>query len=163
ARDGERRGERRGRRGDPPLLRRLRRAVAVADGVELAGRADAGELSRREQDRRHRRDRHAGADAPAAHRRRAAPRHLDDDAGRRRGGDGSARGARRSPSREGAALVKDVTAGAAYTWDEPSWVPPDERSARKILPADLHVVAYDFGIKRNILAQLRDLGCRVTV
>ncbi|HLU65856.1 MAG TPA: carbamoyl phosphate synthase small subunit, partial [Kofleriaceae bacterium] len=30
-------------------------------------------------------------------------------------------------------------------------------------PADLHVVAYDFGIKRSILYQLRDAGCRATV
>jgi carbamoyl-phosphate synthase small subunit len=30
-------------------------------------------------------------------------------------------------------------------------------------PIEHHVVAYDFGIKQNILRQLRDLGCRVTV
>ena len=40
---------------------------------------------------------------------------------------------------------------------------PGERAGRTVPPADLHVVAYDFGIKRNILHKLRDLGCRVTV
>ncbi len=70
---------------------------------------------------------------------------------------------RRSPSMEGADLVSDVTCRAAYGWDEPTWVPPFERAGRSVPPADLHVVAYDFGIKRNILAKLRDLGARVTV
>ena len=70
---------------------------------------------------------------------------------------------RRSPTMEGADLVQDVTARAAYGWDEPSWLPPGERAGRTVPPADLHVVAYDFGIKRNILHKLRDLGCRVTV
>ena len=70
---------------------------------------------------------------------------------------------RRSPSMEGSDLVRSVTTRTAYGWDEPSWVPPAERGSRKVRDADLHVVAYDFGVKRNILAMLRDLGCRVTV
>ncbi len=72
--------------------------------------------------------------------------------------------ARKSPTMEGRDLVREVTTPKRYTWDDPSWVPPDERSSRTPAPApDLHVVAYDFGIKRNILRNLRDLGCRVTV
>jgi len=70
---------------------------------------------------------------------------------------------RHSPPMEGRDLVAEVTCAAAYTWDQPSWVPPEARAGRKVPPADLHVVAYDFGMKRNILHRLRDVGCRVTV
>ncbi len=69
-----------------------------------------------------------------------------------------------SPGLEGRDLVKEVTCAKPYSWDAPSWVAPDLRSAKAKLPAaELHIVAYDFGIKRNILASLRDVGCRVTV
>jgi carbamoyl-phosphate synthase small subunit len=70
---------------------------------------------------------------------------------------------RRSPGMEGRDLVREVTCPEPYTWDEPSWVPPEERPGRELPPADLHVVAFDFGMKRNILHRLRDHGCRVTV
>jgi carbamoyl-phosphate synthase small subunit len=62
---------------------------------------------------------------------------------------------------EGRDLVRAVTCAAPYTWDQPSWRPPGAAGA--VPPADLHVVAYDFGIKRHILSSLRDLGCRTTV
>jgi carbamoyl-phosphate synthase small subunit len=58
---------------------------------------------------------------------------------------------------EGRNLVDEVTPKAAYTWDRPSW------GLRNPPPADAHVVAYDFGIKRNILCKLRDQGIRTTV
>ena len=70
---------------------------------------------------------------------------------------------RRSPGMEGRDLVREVTCAAPFAWDEPSWVPPEDRPGRHVPPADLHVVAYDFGMKRNILHRLRDHGCRVTV
>lgn len=70
---------------------------------------------------------------------------------------------RRSPGLEGRDLVREVTCKTSYLWNEPSWVPPDLRAGHQIPAVDLHVVAYDFGIKRNILCKLRDLGCRVTV
>jgi carbamoyl-phosphate synthase small subunit len=69
-----------------------------------------------------------------------------------------------SPHIDGQDLVGAVSTPSLYTWEEPSWVPPQERAdAKPPPPIDLHVVAYDFGIKRNILRNLRDLGCRVTV
>jgi carbamoyl-phosphate synthase small subunit len=69
---------------------------------------------------------------------------------------------RRSPGLEGRDLVREVTAPAMYTWDEGSWRhAEDGLGARR--PRDKHVVAYDFGIKRNILRMLVDAGCRVTV
>jgi carbamoyl-phosphate synthase small subunit len=69
---------------------------------------------------------------------------------------------RAAPPMTGLDLVPRVTCATRYTWDEPSWQPPDQ--PRAPLPAaELHVAAYDFGIKRNILRLLRDAGCRVTV
>jgi carbamoyl-phosphate synthase small subunit len=65
--------------------------------------------------------------------------------------------ARTAPSMEGRELVADVTTDASYAWDAPTW------NARDTRAADLHVVAYDFGIKRNILRCLRDVGIRTTV
>jgi carbamoyl-phosphate synthase small subunit len=69
---------------------------------------------------------------------------------------------RSSPVMTGLDLVPRVTCAASYGWDEPSWCAPDV-PRRSLLPAELHVAAYDFGIKRNILRLLRDAGCRVTV
>jgi carbamoyl-phosphate synthase small subunit len=70
---------------------------------------------------------------------------------------------KKSPGLEGRDLVKEVTCASSYTWDTPSWIAPDLRAGKSPRPVDLHIVAYDFGIKRNILASLRDSGCRVTV
>jgi carbamoyl-phosphate synthase small subunit len=62
-----------------------------------------------------------------------------------------------APSMEGRNLVDEVTTAAPYEWDRPSW------GVRSPPPVTLHVVAYDFGIKRNILCKLRDQGIRTTV
>ena len=70
--------------------------------------------------------------------------------------------ARDVPAMEGRDLVREVTCAIAYTWDEPAW---REQPADSTLPggARPHVVAYDLGIKRNILRRLVSSGCRVTV
>jgi carbamoyl-phosphate synthase small subunit len=68
-----------------------------------------------------------------------------------------------SPSMDGLDLVPRVTCAAAYEWNEPTWRALDDGRAVPVPPVDLHVVAYDFGIKENILRQLRDVGARVTV
>ena len=65
---------------------------------------------------------------------------------------------------KGLDLAKEVTTRTAYSWDEGSWrlgVATDEL-APSVGPR-FHVVALDFGVKRNILRILVDLGCRVTV
>ncbi len=67
-----------------------------------------------------------------------------------------------SPEMSGLDLVPQVSCREPYRWDEPSWRAPD-LGGPPPPPAELHVVAYDFGIKRTILRQLRDAGCRVTV
>jgi carbamoyl-phosphate synthase small subunit len=58
----------------------------------------------------------------------------------------------KAPGLVGRDLVKEVTVAEPYVWEDAA------RSDR-----ELEVVAYDFGIKRNILRLLNGLGCRVTV
>jgi carbamoyl-phosphate synthase small subunit len=69
--------------------------------------------------------------------------------------------AKASPGLLGRDLVKEVTCQTGYQWTESLWhrgegygLPPPPRH---------HVVAYDSGVKRNILRHLVALGCRVTV
>ena len=68
------------------------------------------------------------------------------------------------PGLKGMDLAKEVTTPDAYTWAQGSWTLEDELPAAKTaaeLP--VHVVAYDYGVKRNILRMLVDRGCRLTV
>ena len=69
--------------------------------------------------------------------------------------------ARAWPGLVGMDLAKEVTTGQSYTWDQTSWR-WGEGYGRQEHPAR-HVVAIDYGIKRNILRILADHGCRVTV
>jgi carbamoyl-phosphate synthase small subunit len=73
---------------------------------------------------------------------------------------------------DGTDLAKVVSTKSIYEWDcdDPRnhngdpLAQPDEEAAAPRLPApDLHVVAYDFGIKHNILRMLTREACRVTV
>jgi carbamoyl-phosphate synthase small subunit len=64
---------------------------------------------------------------------------------------------------DGLDLVPRVTCDARYEWSEPTWHASDDARAIAPPPIRFHVVAYDFGIKENILRQLRDIGCKVTV
>ncbi|USR77726.1 glutamine-hydrolyzing carbamoyl-phosphate synthase small subunit [Photobacterium damselae] len=68
------------------------------------------------------------------------------------------------PGLSGMDLAKEVTTPETYSWKQGSW------TLENGLPQDLddcelpyHVVAYDFGAKRNILRMLVDRGCRLTV
>jgi len=65
------------------------------------------------------------------------------------------------PGLEGMDLAKDVTCGQSYTWNEAEWV-LGQGYGRQDAPRH-HVVAIDFGAKRNILRCLAAVGCRVTV
>ena len=74
--------------------------------------------------------------------------------------------ARAHPDLTGRDLVREVTTRARYEWRLGTWsLEDDERESAPRPDSDLpwHVVAYDFGIKRNILRMLVDHGCRVTV
>jgi carbamoyl-phosphate synthase small subunit len=65
------------------------------------------------------------------------------------------------PGLLGLDLVPEVTAGQSYTWDETLWA-WGRGYGRQDRPS-LHVVAVDYGLKRNILRCLAQAGCRVTV
>jgi len=69
----------------------------------------------------------------------------------------------RAPRMDGLDLVPRVTCAERYEWSEPTWRALDDGRAVALPPITHHVIAYDFGIKDNILRQLRDVGCRVTV
>lgn len=67
--------------------------------------------------------------------------------------------ARSAPQMEGLDLASSIGARESYTWSEGSgeWAGTASPTPR------FHVVAYDFGLKRNILRKLVDHGARVTV
>jgi carbamoyl-phosphate synthase small subunit len=64
---------------------------------------------------------------------------------------------------KGMDLAKEVSAANRYEWREGSWVLGVGHRERPASELPWHVVAYDFGVKRNILRMLVDLGCRLTV
>jgi carbamoyl-phosphate synthase small subunit len=71
--------------------------------------------------------------------------------------------ARHAPSMAGLDLATVVSTSNSYKWTEPvSACSPSELLAEQQQPR-FHVVAYDFGIKRNILRRLVHSGCNVTV
>ena len=65
------------------------------------------------------------------------------------------------PGIEGMDLARDVTAGQSYGWDETTWT-WDHGYGRQDA-SQFHVVAIDYGMKRNILRCLASQGCKVTV
>ena len=70
------------------------------------------------------------------------------------------------PGLKGMDLAKEVTTHEPYEWAQGTWtleggVPSAPHPIEDKLPH--HVVAYDYGVKRNILRMLVDRGCRLTV
>jgi carbamoyl-phosphate synthase small subunit len=68
--------------------------------------------------------------------------------------------ARNAPSMEGLDLVPQVTCAEPYHWAEGN---PGEWGKGSVGESRFHVVAYDYGIKRNILRLMSERGMRVTV
>jgi carbamoyl-phosphate synthase small subunit len=72
--------------------------------------------------------------------------------------------ARKFPGLKGADLAKVVSTEQPYEWQQGCWSLrgglPDETIVRE---RKWHVIAYDYGVKRNILRILHDHGCRLTV
>ncbi len=69
--------------------------------------------------------------------------------------------ARAAPSMAGQDLARVVTTGAAYDWRTTEWALGSGYGTQDA--PRFHVVAYDFGVKHNILRMLASRGCRLTV
>jgi carbamoyl-phosphate synthase small subunit len=69
--------------------------------------------------------------------------------------------ARGAPSMAGLDLAKVVSAHEPYQWTETEWQLGSGYGTQR--EPRFHVVAYDFGVKHNILRMLAGRGCRVTV
>ena len=69
--------------------------------------------------------------------------------------------ARAFPGLAGMDLAKVVSCSAPYAWDEAEWSLGQGYASRQ--DSRFHVVAFDYGVKRNILRKLVGRGCRVTV
>lgn len=67
------------------------------------------------------------------------------------------------PGLKGMDLAKEVTTDQQYQWTSTTW--DRVKGHQDVAEADLphHVVAYDYGVKRNILRMLVERGCRLTV
>lgn len=84
--------------------------------------------------------------------------HIDADA--------ALAAARAFPGLKGMDLAKEVSTHMPYEWAQGSWtleggLPTHPEPLEEKLP--YHVVAFDYGVKRNILRMLVDRGCRITV
>ncbi|MDL4914331.1 MAG: glutamine-hydrolyzing carbamoyl-phosphate synthase small subunit [Enterobacterales bacterium endosymbiont of Blomia tropicalis] len=68
------------------------------------------------------------------------------------------------PGLKGMDLAKEVSTKERYVWQQGSWTLnhglPEQKKAESL---PYHVVAFDYGVKRNILRMLVDRGCRLTV
>lgn len=69
--------------------------------------------------------------------------------------------AREFPGLAGMDLAKVVSVAEPYFWDEGEW--RLGRGCKRQDGSRFHVVAYDYGVKRNILRMLAQRGCRLTV
>ena len=102
---------------------------------------------------------------------RALTRHIRDKGAQQavlttitQNPDDLIRKAQKSESLVGKDLVKKVTCQSAYDWEDGEWeILNGETSLKPPVEKKYFVVAYDFGIKRNILRKLADAGCRVHV
>ncbi len=69
--------------------------------------------------------------------------------------------AKAAPAMKGLDLAKEVTTAAAYDWSETEWKLGEGYGLLE--NPKFHVVAYDFGVKKNILRMLAERGCKLTV
>ncbi len=76
--------------------------------------------------------------------------------------DEAIKAARKFPGLKGMDLAKLVTTKQSYQWNQGS-IFPERQSVYTKRVAGFHVVAFDYGIKRNILRLISDQDCRVTV
>ena len=67
------------------------------------------------------------------------------------------------PGLKGMDLAKEVSTQENYPWMEGVWELKSDSHIDRADSSRFHVVAYDFGVKRNILRMLAERGCRLTV
>ena len=67
------------------------------------------------------------------------------------------------PGLSGMDLAKEVSTQSAYHWQEGTWQLEKGFKSAEQLSRQYKVVAYDYGVKRNILRMLSDRGCDITV
>ncbi|WP_028470575.1 glutamine-hydrolyzing carbamoyl-phosphate synthase small subunit [Neptunomonas japonica] len=67
------------------------------------------------------------------------------------------------PGLKGMDLAKEVSVSEKYEWNSSTWQLGKGHEEKDATTQPYHVVAYDFGVKRNILRMLVERGCRVTV
>ncbi len=67
------------------------------------------------------------------------------------------------PGLKGMDLAKEVSSKQSYPWNESTWKWSQGHAAIDPAEQPFHVVAYDFGVKSNILRMLVERGCRLTV
>ncbi|KZN40627.1 carbamoyl phosphate synthase small subunit [Pseudoalteromonas luteoviolacea NCIMB 1942] len=67
------------------------------------------------------------------------------------------------PGLKGMDLAKVVTTESSFQWNDGSWTLGEGFKTLKQGEEQFHVVAYDFGVKKNILRMLVDRGCKLTV
>jgi len=71
--------------------------------------------------------------------------------------------ARAFPGLKGMDLAKVVSAESSYSWNSSTWALGVGHVDKSDSELPFHVVAYDFGVKSNILRMLVERGCRLTV
>jgi carbamoyl-phosphate synthase small subunit len=71
--------------------------------------------------------------------------------------------AKEFPGLKGMDLAKVVTCKSSYEWTEGTWSLGNGHHEQEANKLPFHVVAYDFGAKRNIFRMLSERGCRLTV
>ncbi|WP_440108885.1 glutamine-hydrolyzing carbamoyl-phosphate synthase small subunit [Acidovorax sp. BL-A-41-H1] len=69
--------------------------------------------------------------------------------------------AKAAPSMAGLDLAKVVSTKAAYAWTQNEWKLGSGYG--ELTQPEFHVVAFDYGVKKNILRMLAERGCRITV
>lgn len=67
------------------------------------------------------------------------------------------------PGLKGMDLAKEVTVSERYEWNASTWQLGTGHEEKAAEAQPFHVVAYDYGVKRNILRMLVERGCRLTV
>jgi carbamoyl-phosphate synthase small subunit len=71
-----------------------------------------------------------------------------------------------APNMAGQDLAKVVSASASYSWTQTEWMlakADGKPGYGELTTPKFHVVAYDFGVKKNILRMLAERGCKITV